>query len=74
MVPSSAAIEAPTRPASIRAVRTGPSSLTSETPTTAPTMVCTPNRRNWKYVCAAMTIPVNAPVVSTTGSERFPTW
>ena len=37
MVPISAAIAAPTRPATIRPVNTGPSSRNIETATTAPT-------------------------------------
>ena len=36
MVPSSAAMEAPTRPPTTRAVSTGPSSITTDLPITVP--------------------------------------
>ena len=48
MVPSSAANAAPTRPATIKAVSTGPSSLHIETLTTASVAVSMRTLWNWK--------------------------
>src|SRR6478672_2107190 len=73
IVPISADIAAPTRPATIRAVNTGASSRQSETETTAPTAEPIPSLLNWKNVCAENTAPVNAPVIMTTSWESNPT-
>src|SRR5438046_9188123 len=73
MVPISADIAAPTRPATIRAVKTGASSRQSEAETTAPTAEPIPSLLNWKNVCAENTGPVNAQVIMTTSCESNPT-
>ena len=72
MVPISAAIAAPTRPASISAVTEGPSSRSIATLTSAPPPVSMPSGLNWNKACAASTAPVKAPVTITTGCERKP--
>src|SRR5881296_4645507 len=64
---------APTRPATINAVKTGANSRHSETETTAPTAEPIPNLLNWKNVCAEKTAPVNPPVITTTSCESNPT-
>ena len=72
MVPISALIAAPTRPATINPASTGPSSRNIETATTGPTAVSMFRLANWKYACAVKTAPVNAPVTITTNCERNP--
>ena len=73
IVPNSAAMAAPTRPATIKPVSTGPSSLHIETLTTASVAVSILTLWNWLYVCAASTMPVNAPVIKTTDCDFTPT-
>ena len=72
IVPSSADIDEPTRPASIVAASTGPSSLTSEMLMTEPSRVASPIIANWLCACTASTIPMNVPVIATTGTLETP--
>ena len=72
IVPSSAAIAEPTRPASIVAARTGPSSLTSEMLITEPSRVSIPIAANCRWAWTARTMPMNVPVTATTGMLRTP--
>ena len=62
----------PTRPATIRPVSTGPSSLTIEALTRRPTIERAPNWSSVNPDCSASTIPVNMPVSRTTVSEPTP--
>jgi hypothetical protein len=70
--PSSAAMPDPMRPASIRPVSTGPSSLTIEALTRRPTNGRAPNWSSVMPVCSARTAPVKNPVSTTTVSEPTP--
>ena len=70
--PSSAAMPEPTRPTSINAVSTGPSSLIIDALTRRPTTGRAPNWSSVRPLCAVMAIPVNSPVSSTTVSEPTP--
>ena len=72
MVPISAAMADPTRPASISPVMTGPSSRNMPTATTAPPMVSILTVWSWNRVWASSTAPVNAPVMMTTGWDCTP--
>jgi hypothetical protein len=72
IVPSSAAIALPTRPASMVAASTGPSSRTIVMLMTEPSRVARPMRWNWLYVWTAITMPMNMPVTATTGTLRTP--
>ena len=72
IVPSSAAIDEPTRPASIVAARTGPSSLTSEMLMTEPSRDSIPIAANWLCAWTARTMPMNVPVIATTGTLWTP--
>ena len=72
IVPSSADIDEPTRPASIVAASTGPSSLTSEMLMTEPSRVASPIIANWLCACTASTMPMNVPVIATTGTLETP--
>jgi len=58
MVPNSAHIEAPTRPVTMKAVSTGPSSTSIALVTIRPVALANPLSESWKYACAASTIPV----------------
>ena len=62
----------PTRPATIRPVSTGPSSLMIDALTSRPTIERAPNWSSVKPDCSASTMPVNMPVSSTTVSEPTP--
>ena len=62
MVPISAAIEAPTRPATIRPVSTGPSSRVIETTTTFGIAASALNRLKPVWLCSASTMPVKIAV------------
>jgi len=73
IVPSSAASAPPTRPASMTAARTGPICLTTERLMTAPIRFSCPMARNWLTVSTAITMPMNAPVTATTGTDLEPT-
>ena len=73
IVPISAVIAAPTRPATIKPVRAGPSSRNIASATTGPTAVSMFRAANWKYACGVKTAPVNAPVTTTTSCEPNPT-
>ena len=72
IVPSSADIDDPTRPASIVAARTGPSSFTSEILMTEPSRVAKPIIENWLWAWTAKTMPMNVPVIATTGTLETP--
>src|SRR3990172_2123517 len=73
IVPSSAAIDAPTRPETMSPANTGPSSRVIESATTVPTKLVAWNRWNPDQLCRARTIPVKVAVTRTTGSELTPT-
>ena len=62
----------PTRPVSISAVSTGPSSLIIEALTSRPTNGRAPNWSSVKPDCSASTAPVKSPVSTTTVSEPMP--
>ena len=66
IVPNSAVMAAPTRPVSINAASTGPSSLLIPMLTTAPVAVSIFTLWNCRKVWAHSTMPVAAPVVMTT--------
>ena len=72
MVPISALMAAPTRPATMSPVRTGPSSLQRAIETTGPTAVLMFRALNWKKICAVKTAPVKIPVMITTACEPKP--
>ena len=72
MVPISALMAAPTLPATINPVRTGPSSRKRATETTGPTAVLMFSALNWKKICAVKTAPVKIPVTMTTACEPKP--
>ena len=72
IVPISAAIAAPTRPATTTPVKTGASSRPIAIATTPPTEEAAPKRTNSFDVCTANTMPVNIIVISTIGSESAP--
>jgi len=61
-----------TRPTSISAVSTGPSSLTIDALTSRPTYGRAPNWSIVKPDCSASTAPVNSPVRTTTLSDPTP--
>ncbi len=73
IVPSSAASDEPTRPAIMSEASTGASSRVSESETTDATNPSAWKRSKPRYVCSAITIPVNIEVRPTTGSESTPT-
>src|SRR5512146_1471567 len=73
MVPSSAAMAAPTRPETMSPANTGPSSRVMERATTDPTKLVAWKRWNPDQLWRARTIPVNVAVTRTTGRERIPT-
>ena len=64
----------PTRPASIVAASTGPSSRTSDMLITAPSLVSRFIWRNCVWLCTASTMPMNVPVSATTGRLSTPIW
>ena len=70
MVPISAAIDEPTRPASMSPVMVGPSSRSIPMLTITPPMVSMSTSANWKRAWVARTAPVKAPVMMTTSWER----
>ncbi len=72
MEPSSAAIPDPTRPVSIRPVKTGPSSLIIDALTSRPTTGLAPNWSSVSPLCSASTAPVKKPVSRTTVSDFTP--
>ncbi len=67
MVPISAAIAAPTRPATISPASTGPSSRTTDSTTMLATALSALNRENPVKDCSAITMPLNTAVSATTG-------
>ncbi len=69
MVPSSAAMAAPTRPATIRPASTGPSSRVSETTTMVGMALSAWKREKPVKLCSASTMPVKTAVRPTTGRE-----
>ena len=72
IVPISAVIFAPTRPASTSAVSSGPSSSTMLCRVIHPTTEnCTPGK-SWYVVWYAVTAPMNADTVATSGIESTP--
>ena len=70
--PSSAAIPEPTRPVSISAVSTGPSSLIIDALISRPTTERPPNWSSVRPLCRASAAPVKKPVSTTTVSEPTP--
>ena len=70
MVPSSAAIEEETRPATIRPPSTGPSSRTMPMATIEGTTVPALKRSPPDQICKASAAPVKSVVSPTTGSEK----
>ena len=72
MLPSSAVIPAPTRPATISAARTGPSSRTIDNAMMSPTNVCPPYLPREYAVWIASTMPVNSRVRFVMVSDRTP--
>ena len=69
IVAISAAIFAPTRPATIRPAKTGPNSLRIDVKTILETVFSLLKFSNPEYVCNARTIPEKKVVKPTTGSE-----
>ncbi len=67
MVPISAAIAAPTRPATISPASTGPSSRVIDSTTSEATALSAENRDSPIEDCSASTMPVNTAVNATTG-------
>ena len=72
IVPSSAAIDAPTRPAITIPVKTGPSSVMIALLVAAPRNDIGATPFNWYAACHAATAPVNTAIMSTKGSELTP--
>ena len=72
MLPSSAVMPAPTRPPTMRAVSTGPSSRTSEKATTSPMYSLAPNSARVWAVCSARTMPVNRAMTAARLVEPHP--
>ena len=70
MVPSSAAIEEETRPATISPPSTGPSSRTMPMATIEGTTVPALKRSPPDQICSASAAPVKSAVRPTTGSEK----
>ena len=70
IVPISAAIEAPMRPATISPASTGPSSRVIESTTTIATAPSAWKRAKPEWLCSASTMPENTAVSATTGSEK----
>ena len=70
--PSSAVMPEPTRPATMSAVRIGPSSRTSERATTRPTNCFPPNASSEYAVCRARTPPVTNAVMPVIESDLTP--
>ena len=67
MVPISAAIAAPTRPATISPASTGPNSRVTDSTTKDAMALSAENRDSPVEDCNASTIPVNTAVSATTG-------
>ena len=61
---------APTRPPTMSAVSTGPSSRTSDSDTTLPTYSLAPKRAICTANCTVITMLENTAVSTTTDSER----
>ena len=77
IVPISAAIAAPARPATINPANTGASSLVIDNTTTLGIALSAENLEKPVYDCKARTIPVKIAVSPTTGKELKPilkTW
>lgn len=72
IVPNSAQMAAPTLPVTMNAVKTGPNSTSMAFVTISPVALARPLSDNWKKDCAASTMPVENPVIATTGNERTP--
>ena len=71
MVPISAAIAAPMRPATIRPASTGPSSRVIDSTTTVGDGAFGADKRAKPvWICSASTMPVKIAVRPTTGSEK----
>ena len=70
MVPISAAIAAPARPATISPASTGPSSRVTESTTSEATALSAAKRERPVEDCRASTMPVNTAVSATTGRLR----
>jgi hypothetical protein len=73
MVPSSAPIAEPQRPAMSSDEITGESSRTIDSATSVPTKLSALTRFRVEKVCSAITMPVKSAVSITTGSESTPT-
>ena len=72
IVPISAVMPAPTLPPTMRDIITGASSRTSDSDTTLPMNIFTPNSSSEYAVCNASTIPMNSDVIATIDSDRTP--
>ena len=70
MVPSSAAIEEETRPATISPPSTGPSSRVMAMATIEGTTLSALKREPPAKICSARAPPVKSAVMPTTGSEK----
>ena len=73
MDPSSAAMPAPARAASRMPVKTGASSMASETPTSPPTLASWRKLARADRVDSAATPPEKKPTMAMSGSEPTPT-
>ena len=72
IVPISAAIDAPTRPATISPPSTGPNSRTMAMATTEGTTASAENRAPPSKICKASAPPVKSAVRPTTGRLKYP--
>ncbi len=72
MVPISAAIAAPTRPATISPASTGPSSRVTDSTTRLATALSAEKRARPVEDCSASTMPVKIAVSATTGRLKKP--
>jgi hypothetical protein len=70
MVPISAAMAAPMRPATISPASTGPSSRVTESTTTEAIAPSALKRAKPVKLCSASTMPVKSAVSATTASEK----
>ncbi len=70
--PISAVMPEPTRPPTMSAVSTGPSSRTSESDTTRPTNILPPNASSEYAVCRASTMPVKSAVIPVIATDFTP--
>ena len=71
IVPISAAIAAPIRPATISPASTGPSSRTTDSTTTPAIALSALKREKPVKLCSAITAPENTAVSATTGRLKY---